>query len=234
MISPTDYIAARALAQVAEAEMLSRLDLVALKPKRILDIGCGPGIAAQQLKIRYPEAEVIGIDHSCSMLDYAKKETMVEWRHMDAKALDFPDNSVDLIFSNLLSSEISLVEWHRVLRPEGLLMFTALGPATLQELGVAYANFIDMHHLGDSLLQNGFVDPVLDVDQYSLVYKDPQKMLHELLVTEVVPSDFILPEMQEIPPLTFEIIYAHVWGNQKSLASGVVKIPLSSLTGLKV
>lgn len=233
MILVNDYIKAAVLAREAEQELFSRLDLVALKPKSILDVGCGPGLGTALLRKRYPDAEIYGVDHSDSMLAYAKTLTEATWICEDAASLPFPDKSIDCIYSNLLLYEDTnklFKEWYRVLRPEGLLMFSCFGQGTLQELTIPSLKMMDMHHLGDLLLQNGFKDPVVDVDIYQLRYQDRQKLLHELQVTEMIPQDFVLPDFEKIPPLTFEIVYGHAWGGEKLAEAGVIKIPLSSIS----
>ncbi len=237
MISPKDYIDASPLARETEKELMARLDLVVLKPKTILDIGCGPGLSTANLRKRYPDAEIYGVDHSESMLEYAKTNTSANWICEDAAKLPFKDKSIDFIFSNLLlyPNAIALFEeWFRVLRPEGLLMFSSFGQGTLQELAIPEKGWMDMHHLGDLLLQKGFKDPVVDVDVYQLKYRDRQKLTHELYVTGMVAEDFILPDFAEIPPLSFEIVYGHAWGGENLQETGVVKIPLSSIKGLSV
>ena len=42
--------------------------------KRIIDIGCGPGNSTAMLKEKWPEAEIIGIDFSDSMIEKAKTD----------------------------------------------------------------------------------------------------------------------------------------------------------------
>ena len=37
------------------------------------------------------------------------------------------------------------------------------------------AEFIDMHDLGDALVRAGFIEPVLDVERYTLRYSDVQR-----------------------------------------------------------
>lgn len=237
MISINDYIEASVLARIAEQELISRLDLVALKPNTILDIGCGPGLGTAMLRERYKDAEIVGVDHSEAMLAYAKTKTDATFMCEDARKLPFPDKSVDCIFSNLLSYpnlDQLFTEWFRVLRPEGVLMFSCFGHGTLQELAVPATGWLDMHHVGDLLLQKGFKDPVVDTDVYQLKYQDRQKLLHELHVTEMIPKDFILPDIQNISLLTFEIVYGHAWGGEALQKTGVVKIPLSSVLGLSV
>ena len=238
-ILPKDYLDASFIARDVEKELLSRLDLMALKPACILDIGSGPGYAAAILHHRYPSAKIYGLDHSSIMLEYAKTahSPHIKWLYTDAAELPFKDQSVDLIFSNLLlpwCNDIKklLYEWRRVLRPEGLLMFTSFGPDTLHELGIETLHLIDMHDLGDRLLEVGFLDPVLDVDRIKVQYRDEKKLLHELQVTQMLPEDAILVPLLDIPSLTYEIVYAHAWGASSTFKAdeeGVVKIPLTSL-----
>jgi len=57
----------------------------------------------------------------------------------EAAKLPFADASFDLIFSNMCLQwvpdlPVALAEFRRVLRPQGLLLFTSFGPDTLAEL----------------------------------------------------------------------------------------------------
>ena len=84
----------------------------------------------------------------------------------DAEKLPLRNQTVDLIFANFLlpwhnDFTVLLREWKRVLRPDGLLMLTALGPDTLREWRGTFAEahlplLVDMHDIGDVLLQEGF------------------------------------------------------------------------------
>lgn len=42
------------------------------EPRRIIDLGCGPGNSTLRLRSRWPKAEVMGIDNSASMIGMAK------------------------------------------------------------------------------------------------------------------------------------------------------------------
>lgn len=43
-------------------DLISRIELE--EPKRILDIGCGPGNSTRKLKEKWPNATIIGVDNS--------------------------------------------------------------------------------------------------------------------------------------------------------------------------
>ncbi len=43
-------------------------------PKRILDIGCGPGNSTQVLRERFPHGDILGVDSSTDMLAKAQKQ----------------------------------------------------------------------------------------------------------------------------------------------------------------
>ena len=51
-------------------DLVSRLTVK--NPKKILDLGCGPGNSTQVLKDKYPFAHIIGADKSPSMIEQAR------------------------------------------------------------------------------------------------------------------------------------------------------------------
>jgi trans-aconitate 2-methyltransferase len=69
-------------------------------PKRVIDLGCGPGNSTELLAERFPEAEVIGVDSSPEMLVAARKR-LPRHRFIEADlSMWMPDERVDLLFSN--------------------------------------------------------------------------------------------------------------------------------------
>ena len=103
-------------------------------------------------------------------------------------------NSIDLLVSSLMlpscpTPDTVLREFHRVLKPGGLLMFSSLGPDTLRELRAAWSAvdarvhvhaFIDMHDLGDALLRAGFSDVVMDTERITGRYPQVAALMTEL------------------------------------------------------
>lgn len=163
----------------------------------------------------------------------------------DAFALPFANNSLDMITSNLMlqwCDDLDAVfkEFRRVLRPEGLLMFTTFGPDTLKELrqswqavdkGYEHVNlFIDMHDIGDALIRAGFGQPVMDVEHFTLTYDKPIGVLKDLKAIGATNASqgrskgltgkrtfFEMLEAYEQfrkegkVPATYEVVHGHAW-----------------------
>lgn len=69
-------------------------------PKKIIDIGCGPGNSTQVLVSKWPSAEIIGIDNSPAMIEKARMEyPQQKWELLDA-GKDRIDGRFDIVFSN--------------------------------------------------------------------------------------------------------------------------------------
>jgi ubiquinone/menaquinone biosynthesis C-methylase UbiE len=101
------------------------------KVKRILDLGCGIGRMTMGLKVRFPDAEVWGVDIGAPLLRFAHLRGVdfdidVNYRHALAEKTGFPDGYFDVVTSYILhhetpadSSRDILKEAHRILRPGG-------------------------------------------------------------------------------------------------------------------
>jgi ubiquinone/menaquinone biosynthesis C-methylase UbiE len=86
------------------------IDAVRVKPRRIIDLGCGTGSTTLMLKQAFPEAEVVGLDLSPYMLVVAdmkaqKAGLKIQWLHSKAESVAFGDASFDLVASSLLFHE---------------------------------------------------------------------------------------------------------------------------------
>lgn len=80
-------------------ELIARIPL--RKPRRILDLGCGSGLSAIELRRAFPQAEIVGIDLSPDMLKAAAKRLKgVTFR--EGNAASFDSSGFDLVFSNAL------------------------------------------------------------------------------------------------------------------------------------
>lgn len=98
---------------------------------RALEIGCGTGNLALQLKRRHPEVDVSGLDPDPDALALAQRKAArrdldVRWELGSATALPYPDERTDRVLSALMfhhidkpDRELMLAEAFRVLRPGG-------------------------------------------------------------------------------------------------------------------
>jgi len=195
------YDAVAVLQREIADRLLARLEVVRLKPKVILDIGCGTGYDARKLMKRYPRARVLCLDIVEAMANRARRNAGL-WRRLtgrggfacgDAERLPLAPASVDMIVSNLAlqwcDPLIVFSEARRVLRPGGLFMFTTFGPDTLRELRDAWRvvddaphvhAFIDMHDIGDMLIHAGFADPVMDMEPFTLTYASVLEVMRDI------------------------------------------------------
>ncbi|MDC9825903.1 trans-aconitate 2-methyltransferase [Devosia sp. ZB163] len=72
------------------------------RPRRVVDMGCGPGNSTELLVERFPEAEVVGLDNSPNMLAEARKR-VPRARFAEADAGKWvPDAGTDVVFANAI------------------------------------------------------------------------------------------------------------------------------------
>lgn len=115
-----------------ESLELAMLDLRGA-PQRILDVATGTGFAALQMKRRYPDTEVIGVDIARQMVQVAAHNATVEkldvtFQVADAAKLPFEDASFDLVVC--MNAPPYCDELLRLLKPRGraLVVFSFGGP----------------------------------------------------------------------------------------------------------
>ena len=246
-----EYDVNAVLSKEIGARMLQRLEIMTIEPDLILDIGSGTGIFTKLMQRQYPDATSVCLDISFNMLLGAGADSSENFEKICASSerLPFKDNSLSFVCSNLMlpwceDSLNVLKEVRRVLKPEGVFVFTTLGPDSLKEiyqlfdLGAQSSCFADMHDLGDALLHNGLCDPVMDVEYITLAYKDKNVLLNDL---KTQGFDMFLPEGAEALidshvsgqfNLSFEVVHGHAWcpltmGSHDD--SGETYIPISQI-----
>jgi malonyl-CoA O-methyltransferase len=214
---PAKIAASDFLRREIAARMRDKLELVRISPAHVLDAGCGTGADLQELQKLYPEAQLSGMDSSEAMLQQVREQQaqarsvlgklLGKWTPValrgapeasllceDFAATSLAPQSLDLIWSNLAlhwhpEPDRVFNEWRRLLRTEGLLMFSCFGPDTFVELRDVFAAidswphtlpFVDMHDFGDMLVNAGFSTPVMDMEKLTLTYDSPHKLLQDV------------------------------------------------------
>lgn len=262
------YDKSAVLQQEVNHHLLERFDYINFNPTTIIDIGAGTGYATQALRKRFPKAGMFALDLAFSMLKIAasrqsiwsKLKNKITFVNADAESLPFADNSVDLIYSNLTLQwvndlDLALSECRRVLRPGGMLLFSTFGPDTLKELRASWQKvdqyshvnaFLDMHDVGDAMVRARFAEPVMDVETFTLTYKDVYGLMRDLkaIGAHNVTSQrakgltgkahFKALEQHYEPfrndgvlPASYEVVYGHAWAPQEDHHQ--VQIPIDDL-----
>jgi malonyl-CoA O-methyltransferase len=134
-------------------------------------------------------------------------------------------------------------ELRRVLKPNGVLLFSSFGPDTLRELRNAWAvvdqhthvnRFIDMHDLGDAMMRAGLAEPVLDIERFTLTYADAMTLMRELkaigahnvtagrrhgltgrTALKQMLAAYETQRRDGSLPASYEVVYGQAWGNDR-------------------
>lgn len=246
----TVYDGHAALEQEVGRRLLSRTVFNQLEPGRILDLGCGTGDCSTALKNSFRKANVMGLDFSTAMLEQSRRKPKlmrpVRFVCGDMSRLPLADQSMDMVFSNLANYWSAdppglYAEVRRVLRKDGMFLFSTLGPGTFSQLREVWAAvdeavevpwFADILEVGDALAAAGFAEPAMDAERITLEYPGVESMMEELDSTGagllVKGGDAWRTWLVELAeawkplmsgdkfPLTFEIVYGAAFGPSKS------------------
>jgi malonyl-CoA O-methyltransferase len=253
------------LQREVERRMFERLDYIRLDPARVVDAGCGTGRGLALLRGRYPNADLLGVDfapaaieaasHSESLFERARRILSRARRAQlcaDFSRLPLRPGGVDMLWSNLALAWAAdplavLREFHRVLAPGGLLMFSSYGPDTLKELKSAFSagsharhvhSFLDMHDVGDMLVASGFAAPVMDAETITLTYPDVAALVRDLKASGQTCAARDRPRglvgkgawrkmlaayesgrKDGKLPATIEVVYGHAWKGEPRVAT---------------
>ncbi|RUS65618.1 hypothetical protein CUZ56_02704 [Saezia sanguinis] len=253
------------LHQEVGRRMAEQLQLIKYEPQVWLDWPALADGSHEQIMQRYPQAKGILADDAAQPLQQLLQQFQNpgswwkpgRWKKAaitGCAPAELQAGCADLLWSNMALHFCpdplqQMKQWQQLLQQGGFVMFSCFGPDTLKELQTVYArngwgrpavDFVDMHDLGDMMMQAGFTDPVMDMEFIELSWASPEALLRELRTMGInahpqryvglrtprwlnqLHQAFALlssqdPDGKTIYSLTFEIIYGHAF----KLGSGI-------------
>ena len=186
------YDAAAVVQRRVCERLLEELDPSMLAPIGLLDAGCGTGYGARLLRKRWPEAHITGVDFAPTMLSLAQRDADACFT-ADIEKLPFVDASFDLWWSSLTiqwcDNDTVFAEAARVLRPNGRLAVSTLGPNTFRELREAFSG-VDQHRhtlpfsepdaVSASLTRSGLSNITLLREKHTVHYPNLKTLLRSV------------------------------------------------------
>lgn len=198
------------LHQEVARRLAEKLTPIRIEPQTWIDWSAFLGAGAEYVQARYPQAQRWAVEPSESLARRSRQDAEQSarrtWRNLFKREVpevyqDPPPASApwmpkgaQMLWANMTlhaSADLPamMAQWHRQLAVDGFLMCSGLGPDTARELRRLYreqgwplptVDFVDMHDLGDALVQAGFADPVMDMETITLTWASPQAMLNEI------------------------------------------------------
>jgi len=249
-------------AEVAR-RMAEKLQVILHQPELVIDWWSGLGAGAALLAQAYPKARRVLVEPDAAWVARSREQVQRPWWSaerwtgapvsvMGEADADIPAGA-GLVWANMMLHAIVdptalIAQWQRLLRADGFVMFSCLGPGTLRELRALYERlgwpaatpgFVDMHDFGDMLVQAGFADPVMDQETLTLRWSNPRALLAELrtLGGNAAPDRFaglrtprwrarLERELESLAApdgtlgLSFEVAYGHAFKAAPRLRAG--------------
>ncbi|MFT3856081.1 MAG: biotin synthase [Aquabacterium sp.] len=198
------------LHQEAARRLAAKLAPIRLSPSDWIDWSAHLGAGSELVQAQYPEARRWAVEPHEALRERSlqrlaalaprswrtlwRKEAPQVWSAQDLAQAPWRPEGVQMLWANMTLHAAAdlpglMAAWFREMAMGGFLMCSGLGPDTARELRDLYRelgwrlptiDFIDMHDLGDELVQAGFADPVMDMETLTLTWATPQAMLTEL------------------------------------------------------
>jgi SAM-dependent methyltransferase len=175
-------------------------------PKRVLDVGCGPGTLTQRFSEELG-AEVCAIDTSERMVELARARGL-DARVADAENLPHGDSSFDLVFAGWVLYHVpgldkAIAECARVLEPRGRLVASTFREDNMSELWELVEPGIEprdplsfSRDNGEELLSRGFGRVERRDVEAELIFPDSDSM--RTFVAATIDRAHLAPKVPEI------------------------------------
>jgi len=189
-------------AEVAR-RMAEKLQVILHRPELVIDWWSSLGAGAALLAQAYPKARRVLVEPDATWATRSREQAQRPWwsteRWTGAPVEVVTSDAAippgaGLVWANMMLHAVVdptalIAQWQQLLRADGFVMFSCLGPGTLRELRTLYERlgwpaptpgFVDMHDFGDMLVHAGFADPVMDQETLTLRWSSPRALLAEL------------------------------------------------------
>jgi SAM-dependent methyltransferase len=196
----------RALIQGPNPEDVAIDAAAEVRPKRVLDVGCGPGLLTQRF-IEELGAEVCAVDISERMVELARARG-VDARVADAESLPYDDASFDLVFAGWVLYHVpglakAIAECARVLQRDGRLVASTYREDNVSELwelvepGIEPRDPLSFSHAnGEELLSRAFKRVERRDVEAALVFPDAESI--RAFVASTIDRAHLAPKVPEI------------------------------------
>ena len=185
-------------AQLAE-RMAERLDWIKLDVRQVLQWLPQWGGGDEALRARYPRAAHAWVEDAGHEAATRRLQApwWKPWQRPRAQLLRpdaLPAGQAQLVWAGhglhaVGSVRALLAKWHAALAVDGFVLFSCWGPDSLLELRRMYAaegwgpvtpEWVDLHDLGDLLVEAGFAEPVMDQERLTLTWADADALWQDL------------------------------------------------------
>ncbi len=233
-------------------ELIERLKPISIQSKNILDLGSATCVMNKYFINSYKGCNLINLDLSHKTLKIAKKNqkfsSNVFGLQANAYKIPLKANSMDIVFSNMLLPWINDIdalfhEVRRILKNNGLFIFSTLGPKSFVTLTQAWEKEDEYKHINPlfhadtittALHKSGLLDAVLDVDYLNITYQNIAKLYRDITamgarncMRDRVPSligknkfnrviNKLRNNTQDRIEINLQIIFGHAWSIARS------------------
>jgi SAM-dependent methyltransferase len=186
-----DFLLRRVADDIAE-----RLEIIRRTFPVALNLGAHHGLLSRRIRSLKSVGDVIDAERSPRLLGLCDGPAVLA----DEETLPFAPASLDLVVSGLALQLVNdlpgtLAQIRHALKPDGLLLASLFGGATLRELREAWilaedeiaggasprvAPFADVRDLGALLQRAGFALPVVDADVVTVTYSSPLALMQDI------------------------------------------------------
>lgn len=183
----------RDIGEVLLSKLTQSCEMHDVPCERIVDLGCGTGYFSEKLNRQFNNASLTCFDLSEVMLEQTKLRQLsdVTFQLGDIDAISFAENSVDVIYSNLVvqwsnNLQNCLTQVHKCLKAGGRAYISTLINGTLHELTEAWKSVDNNPHTNHFLSLKDIQFTVEQSNFHAVNITTETRILHYDNVIEVI------------------------------------------------